>query len=237
MNGTELLDLLKQVGVTMGIILACSVGALVIGIERALFLRGFSERAQELHESVLKPLLRGDVSLALSESNRSQVMVATIYRAALDRVHKPERIADGIDRARREVVQAMRGPLWMLATMGAVLPFIGLFGTVVGILRSFRSMAQAGTGGFAVVASGISEALITTAAGIIVAVEAVVLYNVFQTLVSRQAFSLGLRCDELSEVTQEAAHAARTGAGGPSVPPPLLAGPSSQPGQLVGPNR
>jgi len=205
MNGTELLELVKQGGVTMAIILACSVAALVIGIERALFLRGFTARAQELHETVLKPLMRGDTAQALSESNRSQVMVATIYRAALDRVGKPERIASGIDRARREVVQAMRGPLWMLATMGAVLPFIGLFGTVVGILRSFRSMATAGTGGFGVVASGISEALITTAAGIIVAVEAVVLFNVFQTLVSRQAFSLGLRCDELSEVTQEAA--------------------------------
>ena len=220
MNGTELLELVKQGGITMGIILLCSVGALVIGIERALFLRGFSARAQELHESVLKPLLRGDVSLALSESNRSQVLVATIYRAALDRVHKPERIADGIDRARREVVQAMRGPLWMLATMGAVLPFIGLFGTVVGILRSFRSMATAGTGGFGVVASGISEALITTAAGIIVAVEAVVLYNIFQTLVSRQAFSLGLRCDELSEVTQEAALLSRGQIIGPATQPP-----------------
>jgi biopolymer transport protein ExbB len=205
MNGTELLDLLKQGGVTMAIILTCSVAALVIGIERALFLRGFSARAQELHESVLKPLMRGDTGLALNESNRSQVLVASIYRAALDRVHKPERIADGIDRARREVVQAMRGPLWILATMGATLPFIGLFGTVVGILRSFRSMATAGTGGFGVVASGISEALITTAAGIIVAVEAVVLFNIFSTLVSREAFSLGLRCDELREVTQEAA--------------------------------
>jgi biopolymer transport protein ExbB len=220
----SLLELVKQGGVTMGIILASSVAALVIGIERALFLRGFSARAQELHESVLKPLLAGNTGLALNESNRSQVLVASIYRAALDRVHKPERIADGIDRARREVLQAMRGPLWILATMGAVLPFIGLFGTVIGILRTFRSMATAGTGGFGVVASGISEALITTAAGIIVAVEAVVLFNIFQTLVSRAAFSLGLRCDELREVTQEAA--LHPGQG-------QLIGPQTQPGPRI----
>jgi biopolymer transport protein ExbB/TolQ len=193
MSFNEVLDLVKQGGLTMAIILISSVGALVIGLERALFLRGFSARAQELHEAVVRPLLRGDGAQALAESNRSQVAVASIYRAALDRVSRPERIADGIDRARREVVQAMRGPLWILATMGAVLPFVGLFGTVWGILKSFRSMASAGGGGFAVVASGISEALITTAAGIAVAVEAVVLYNFFTAMISREAFSLGLR--------------------------------------------
>ena len=205
MGLNELLDMMKQGGFTMAIILAASVGALVIGLERAIFLKGFSARAQELHEAVLRPLLRGEQAVALSEANRSQVAVATIYRAALDRMARPERIADGIDRARREVVQAMRGPMWILATMGAVLPFVGLFGTVWGILKSFRSMATAGAGGFAVVASGISEALITTAAGIAVAVEAVVLFNFFTAMISREAFSLSLRCDELSETTQEVA--------------------------------
>ena len=207
MNFTELLDLVKQGGVTMGLILLSSVGALVIGLERFLFLKGFSARAQELHEAVVRPLLRGDGAVALSEANRSQVAVATIYRAAMDRLSRPDRIADAIDRARREVVQEMRGPMWMLATMGATLPFVGLFGTVWGILKSFRSMAGAGAGGFAVVASGISEALITTAAGIAVAVEAVVLFNFFTARISREAFSLGLRCDELSEVAQEMAQA------------------------------
>jgi biopolymer transport protein ExbB len=205
MTTSELLDLMKLGGITMAVILAGSVLSIVIGFERMLFLRGFSARSVELHETVVKALLRGDVALASAECNRSQVATASIYRAALDRLAKPERIADAIDRARREVVQAMRGPLWMLATLGATMPFIGLFGTVFGILKSFRQMALAGTGGFAVVASGISEALVTTAAGIAVAVEAVILFNVFQTLVSREAFSLGLRCDEFSEVAQEAA--------------------------------
>lgn len=205
MTYSELLDLMKLGGVTMAVILAGSVLSIVIGLERVLFLRGFSARSIELHESVVKALLRGDVAQATAECNRSHVATASIYRAALDRLPKPDRIADAIDRARREVVQAMRGPLWMLGTLGATMPFIGLFGTVFGILKSFRQMALAGTGGFAVVASGISEALVTTAAGIAVAVEAVILFNVFQTLVSREAFSLGLRCDELSEVAQEVA--------------------------------
>ena len=191
--------------VTKLVILIGSIGALIIAIERALFMRGFSARAQELHETVIRALLRNDAAQAAGECNRSLVPAASIYRAALDRVGRPEKIPDAVDRARREVVQALRAPLWILGTLGAVMPFVGLFGTVWGILKSFRQMAAAGTGGFAVVASGISEALITTAGGIAVAVEAVVLYNYFQAKVSREAFDLTLKADELAEVVQDRA--------------------------------
>ena len=191
--------------VTKILILLGSIAAMVIAVERVLFMRGFSVRAQDLHEAVIRMLLRNDAAQATGECNRSQVPAALMYRAALDRLAKPARIPDAVDRARREVVQALRSPLWILATLGAVMPFVGLFGTVVGILASFRAMAASGTGGFAVVASGISEALITTAGGIAVAVEAVVFYNFFQARVSAEAFALSLRADELSEIATEKA--------------------------------
>jgi biopolymer transport protein ExbB/TolQ len=63
-------------------------------------------------------------------------------------------------------------------------PFIGLLGTVVGIIKSFESMAVAGTGGFAVVAAGISEALVATAVGLGVAIIALVFYNYFQVRIA-----------------------------------------------------
>src|SRR5881275_1452177 len=204
-----LLEMLKTGGavmvVTKLIILAGSIAAVIIGIERALFLRGFSAKARELHEQIIRALLRGEASIALHESDRSHVPTAALYRAAFDRANKPERIADAVDRARREVIQALRAPLWVLGTLGAVMPFVGLFGTVWGILHSFRSMAAAGTGGFAVVASGISEALITTAGGIAVAVEAVVLFNYFQARVGKESFDLTLKADELVEIVQDKA--------------------------------
>src|SRR5438094_4201896 len=71
----------------------------------------------------------------------------------------------------------------MLGTIGSAAPFIGLFGTVMGIIRAFHHMAIAGTGGFAVVAGGISEALIATALGLAVGIIAVVCYNYFQARV------------------------------------------------------
>ena len=203
MSFHEVKELLETGGVTMALIVLGSVAAVVIGIERVLFLRGFSVKAQQLHETVIKALLKGDAQNAMHECDRSHIPTAGIYRAAVDRAAKPDRVPDAVDRARREVVQALRAPLWILGTLGAVMPFVGLFGTVWGILKSFRQMAAAGTGGFAVVASGISEALITTAGGIAVAVEAVVLYNYFQARVSRESFDLTLKCDELAEIVQD----------------------------------
>src|SRR3989475_6522278 len=172
----ELVEMMKTGGavmvVTKLIILAGSVAAVIIGIERSMFLRGFSAKARELHEQIIRALLRGDAAIALHESDRSHIATVALYRAAFDRANRLERIADAVDRARREVIQALRAPLWVLGTLGAVMPFVGLFGTVVGILGSFRQIGLTGQSGFAVVAPAISEALITTAGGIAGAAEA-----------------------------------------------------------------
>jgi biopolymer transport protein ExbB len=70
----------------------------------------------------------------------------------------------------------------------------------VGILQSFKQIGATGQSGFATVAPAISEALITTAFGIAVAVEAVIFYNIFQARIAKEAFDLTLRADELAEV-------------------------------------
>ena len=73
----------------------------------------------------------------------------------------------------------MERNLGVLGTMSNIAPLLGLFGTVVGIIRAFADIARTGSGGGAVVAMGVSEALMTTAAGIIVAVIATVAFNFF----------------------------------------------------------
>jgi biopolymer transport protein ExbB/biopolymer transport protein TolQ len=78
-----------------------------------------------------------------------------------------------------ETLVQLRGGLGFLATIGSTAPFIGLFGTVVGIINAFRSIAAAGSGGMAVVSGGIAEALVSTALGIFVAIPAVVAFNSF----------------------------------------------------------
>jgi biopolymer transport protein ExbB/TolQ len=227
-------ELLKLLGSGGGVLVATkvtillgSVAAVIIGIERVLFLRGFYIKARELHEQVMRALLRGDAAIALHECDRAHVATAALYRAAFDRASRPDRVADAVDRARREVIQSLRAPLWILGTLGAVMPFVGLFGTVVGVLGSFRDIASTGQSGFNVVAQPLSDALITTAGGIAVAVEAVIFYNIFQARIAKEAFSLTLRSDELTEVVID--HASEVAAALQS-PRPVAAAPAAAQG-------
>jgi len=73
----------------------------------------------------------------------------------------------------------------VVGTIGNIAPFIGLFGTVLGIIRAFRDIGEVGAAGPTVVATGISEALVATAAGLFVAVTAVIVYNLFVTWQAR----------------------------------------------------
>jgi biopolymer transport protein ExbB len=124
-------------------------------------------------------------------------------------VPEGERVATAMDRERQLAAIELRRRLVVLGTVGAIAPFIGLFGTVVGIMNAFRHMAATGQGGFAVVASGISEALIATAAGIAVAIVAVVLYNAFSSHVQKLATHLRLLTEEVQEAIVEALPALR----------------------------
>lgn len=92
--------------------------------------------------------------------------------------------------------------LWVIATIGSASPFLGLFGTVSGIISSFESMSSAGRGGFNVIAGGLSEALITTAAGIIVAVMALFIFNYLSNEVIKLKVEFKSKLEELVELVE-----------------------------------
>ena len=91
-------------------------------------------------------------------------------------------------------------------TIASAAPFIGLAGTVVGILRAFNEMARKGAGGFTVVAAGISEALVATAAGIVVAVVAVIAFNALQTRWSQFVLLIKIQTEVRSQGANGNAH-------------------------------
>jgi biopolymer transport protein ExbB len=84
-----------------------------------------------------------------------------------------------IDRAKEREVAILKKGLGGLASISSAAPFIGLFGTVVGIINAFRAMAATGQGGLGAVSAGIAEALFTTAVGLLVAIPAVMAFNYF----------------------------------------------------------
>jgi biopolymer transport protein ExbB len=96
-----------------------------------------------------------------------------------DREGLRERIASRLEQIEAEATRGMRRGTGLLATIGAVAPFVGLFGTVWGIMNAFIGISAAQTTNLAVVAPGIAEALLATALGLVAAIPAVVIYNHF----------------------------------------------------------
>jgi biopolymer transport protein ExbB len=208
MSFDEVLHYLRLGGVTMGAIIAASALAVGVAVERLIALWGASQRSRELSQVVAKHLLRGDAAAARTAAERSSAVAADIFLAGFDRLDRAGQphgsLESAVARERAEVMLRLKKHLWILGTIGATTPFVGLFGTVAGIMKSFRDLgvdvAAGGTGGTAAVMTGISEALIVTAAGIVVAVEAVILFNYFQARLARLAVELRLISEELVEL-------------------------------------
>jgi biopolymer transport protein ExbB len=189
-------------GGAMLVIGICSLLAVGVAIERALALWGLGESSRKLSETVIRSLYRGDIQEARKACERSRSPFADMLLAAFTRFGRsaPEAVQSAVERERAQLGLRLRARLWLLGTIGAVAPFVGLFGTVVGIMRAFKDMAAHPGGGFAIVSSGISEALIATAAGIAVAIEAVVFYNFFTTRGAQLSLSMKIAAEEVLEL-------------------------------------
>lgn len=121
----------------------------------------------------------------------------TAYKTApKDRDAAVESVARALERqAAREVAVLKRG-LGILATVGSTAPFVGLLGTVMGIVNSFQLMAASGSGGLATVSAGIAEALVTTAIGLLAAIPAVMAFNFLQGWVDNRSVDISESSNE-----------------------------------------
>ncbi len=144
----------------------------LLGKIAALVSQGKPEEALQATQGMSGPI-PDIVRTAITNRNRSKVELDELLTAA-----------------RMEQRLVLERYLGILGTLGNTAPFIGLFGTVVGIIKAFHDLAASGTGGPAIVAAGISEALVATAAGLLVAIPSVVVYNVFTKKVKEMATNL-----------------------------------------------
>jgi biopolymer transport protein ExbB len=193
--------LIQQGALSTYPLLACSVLVVAIALERAWVLRGMIAQAGALAGEIAPVLARGDMkaaqgALGSGHATPARRIYTDIVTATVRDRADLARIAD---ERQFEEAQSAGANLWVLGTIASAAPFIGLFGTVMGIIRSFHTMAIAGTGGFAIVAGGISEALIATALGLAVGILAVVFYNYFQARVERLDAALQIGSARLIE--------------------------------------
>jgi biopolymer transport protein ExbB len=186
---------------TYPLILLSIVGTAVI-FERLWAMRNVMRRTVELAVAIGHPLGRGDLAAARELCRGAKPGPAQrVFLKLLecDQVDSAERLTTVAGDGQFEEAQRLSGSLWILGTIGSSAPFIGLFGTVIGIIKAFQNMAATGTGGFTVVAGGISEALIATALGLAVAIVALMFYNYFQSRVERIEAMLHIHSSRLAE--------------------------------------
>ena len=174
-----------------------SVTTVAVGVDRMLAVLRPRAKGRRYAESVQKHLDAGDFEQAAKVDRKGAGAIAEVVNAGLAEYLEARKDAPSIDdtivavestlaRTLDVEVGRLRRGLGALATIGSTSPFIGLFGTVVGIVNAFRQIAKTGSGGLGAVSAGIAEALVATAFGILVAIPAVVLFNYFTGQVEAQ---------------------------------------------------
>jgi biopolymer transport protein ExbB len=195
-------------GITIWLLIALSIVSLGIFIERWLYYRKCRIDVHDFFLKFRRGHKRDDLGSLIVLCEETPGPLPALLKEGVRRVmEKPVRRDDleaQLQRHARYQTVEMEKYLSILATVGAVAPFIGLFGTVLGVMRAFRDLAIAGSGGATVVAAGISEALIATAAGLMVAIPAVAAYNYFVRVVKRTATELELGVGEALDVLASA---------------------------------
>ena len=196
----------KLIVLTMGLM---STASLLVMFERiVVYMRSGSESVQ-FAQKMARVLSEGDVAAAAASGLTKNVghlgrtinAGLTAFRTAPGNKDVAiESVARALERQAAREVQTFKRGLGVLATVGSTAPFIGLLGTTMGIVNSFQQMAAAGSGGLGTVSAGISEALITTAFGLLVAIPAVMAFNFLQGWVDARSVDLSESSNEFLDV-------------------------------------
>lgn len=193
----SLMELIKAGGVVLGFLTAISVLSLAIMIERWMFYRKNLKGVSDLVDNVQGTLKSGDSKTAVALAKGSKLPAGKILiKALISRGAYTDRMefcASTIEWVQTE----FNSRLPILATIGSITPFIGLFGTVLGVMRAFRDLSVLTGAGPSVVAAGIAEALVNTAAGLFVAIPAIIAYNYFLSRSEFFVMQMQNACEEV----------------------------------------
>ncbi|MEC8527943.1 MAG: MotA/TolQ/ExbB proton channel family protein [Pseudomonadota bacterium] len=179
-----MIDLLVAGGWVMPLIVACSVVALSISIERYIALDRSKVAPPHLLATVWRDLKQGELNAQKLAQLRSNSPLGAILAAGIaNRGQGRDVMKESISEAASHVVHDLEKYLNSLGTVAAIAPLLGLLGTVVGMIDVFTQITTVGTGNANALAGGISEALLTTAAGLIVAIPALVMHRYYTGLI------------------------------------------------------
>lgn len=165
---------------TLIILLFCSLITITFMIERWWYMRKCSIDSGKFMEKIQNLVEQNAYNEAISLCDKNPVPLSNVIKVGIVNHKKGrENVSELMESKKMEERLKMEKWLGILGTLGNTAPFIGLFGTVVGIIKAFRDLASSGSGGPAVVAVGIAEALVATAGGLVVAIPSVMVFNYF----------------------------------------------------------
>ena len=209
-------------GITMVILATCSIFSLAVIGERFYTYYKAQKTTEQVAKKGLQYVADGKMAEALrlceqsADSPVARVLEAGLV-AIIDQEYPPlsakrfprrlESCKGAMQRTTFEEISRLERYLGSLATLGNVSPFIGLFGTVLGIIRAFEAISKTGSSGLGTVSAGIAEALVATAAGLFVAIPAVIAYNYFVGRVKLFAAAMDNAASEMVDrLLDQAAH-------------------------------
>ena len=203
----------------MWVLLVLSIVTVAIVIERLVFFASQHGDTKGLLKQIAQKIQADDLAGAIKVCQANKGMLPRILEFGLQRGEKNRAdITDALSIALMEHLNVLERNLGIIGTIAVIAPFVGLAGTVLGIIHAFDEIALKGNASPAVVASGVSEALITTFSGLVVAVIAVIFFNYFKTRIKVYNQEMIVAANQLAEIL----HFHNTGA---PIPSELLAAP------------
>jgi len=206
------------VQLVMVLLLAASVASWAIILRKRTMIRQATERSDEFETSFWSGGDLTGIYREITSTGEASGNMAGIFEAGFREFRRltnqpgiePERILDGARRTMRVAqmreTDRLEESLATLATIGSTSPYVGLFGTVWGIMNSFRGLGNVQSATLAMVAPGISEALVATAMGLFAAIPAVIAYNRYADQVSRLEVRYDTFAEEFATILQRYAH-------------------------------
>lgn len=192
---------------TLALLVLCSVLVVAVGLDRLAFLHRNSLEPDWLQAQLAYFLKDDRPEVALAFLEHLPAPVARVLEVGL---HRRELPVESVEAALQSALAVQRrrfeAGLPGVGTVAVIAPFIGLFGTVVGIMNTFAAVSQQGQAGVEVVSAGVAEALIATAAGLFVAISAVVLFNLLKSRVQSVSVDMTVASARLVEMLELRKH-------------------------------
>lgn len=195
-------DIIVSGGPVMIPLLFCSVIAVAVGLERFWYLTRNRTNSEDLIEDIQLALGQGKILEAMQIAKKSKGPVASIFAGGIAFY---DRGKDEIQKHMQEIgnqeIYKMERRMNILDVIISIAPMLGLLGTVTGIIKSFNVLGSLqGIGGPGALSAGIAEALITTAAGLMIAIPTMALYYYLSGIIDRNVADMSKRSKELVEI-------------------------------------